>query len=44
VDATCGSWAVVGLISLSGQINSLPRVPLPAGGTVTRVTPPAQDF
>jgi hypothetical protein len=29
------AWAVVGLISLSGQINSFPRAPMPAGGTVT---------
>jgi len=29
------AWLVFGLFSLSGQINSFPRVPLPAGGTVT---------
>jgi hypothetical protein len=29
------AWLVFGLFSLSGQINSFPRVPLPAGGAVT---------
>jgi hypothetical protein len=28
-------WIVLGLISASHQVDSFPRVPLPAGGTVT---------
>jgi hypothetical protein len=29
------AWLIAGLISVSNQVNSFPRVPLPAGGTVT---------
>jgi hypothetical protein len=29
------TWLIAGLISVSNQVNSFPRVPLPAGGTVT---------
>ncbi|MBO0815078.1 MAG: hypothetical protein J2P30_08020 [Actinobacteria bacterium] len=29
------AWIVLGLISVSHQVDSFPRVPLPAGGTVT---------
>src|SRR5215475_10133472 len=28
------AWMVLGLISVSHQVDSFPRVPLPAGGTV----------
>ena len=29
------TWLIAGLISVSNQVNSFPRVPLPAGGTIT---------
>jgi hypothetical protein len=29
------TWLIAGLISVSNQVNAFPRVPLPAGGTVT---------